>query len=154
LQTEYSLFCREPEGEVLRTVRELGIGFVAYSPLGRGLLTGAYQGPQDFDAEDRRPLFPRFQGENFRKNLALVEAIAEIARRRNATSAQVALAWVLGRGTDIVPIFGTKRRAVLDQNLAALDVTLSNEEQTALEKIARPDAIAGDRYPDMSLVNR
>jgi aryl-alcohol dehydrogenase-like predicted oxidoreductase len=154
LQTEYSLFCREPEGDILRTARELGIGFVAYSPLGRGLLTGAYRGPQDFDAEDRRPLFPRFQGENFSKNLALVEAIAEVARQRQATSAQVALAWVLGRGADVVPIFGTKRRAVLDENLAALAITLSGAEQAALEKIARPEAIAGDRYPDMSLINR
>ena len=154
LQTEYSLFCRDPEGEILNTVRELGIGFVAYSPLGRGLLTGAFRSPDDFDAEDRRRLFPRFQGENFAKNLALVAAVTNLAKQKNATPAQVALAWVLSRGDDVVPIFGTKRRTSLDENLGALDVTLSPEEQASLERLVPAGAVAGDRYPDMSLVNR
>jgi aryl-alcohol dehydrogenase-like predicted oxidoreductase len=154
LQTEYSLFCREPEGEILATARELGVGFVAYSPLGRGMLTGAYRSPDDLAADDRRRLFPRFQGENFAKNLLLVDAVAEVARRKKTTPAQIALAWVLAQGQDVVPIFGTKRRTTLDENLGALAVTLSPEEQASLAGLVPQEAIAGDRYPDMSLVNR
>jgi aryl-alcohol dehydrogenase-like predicted oxidoreductase len=152
LQTEYSLFCRDPEGEILTTARELGIGFVAYSPLGRGLLTGAYKSPDDFAADDRRRIFPRFQGANFTKNLALVEAVAALARAKAATPAQIALAWVLGRGDDVVPLFGTKRRVSLEENLGALAVTLTPTELAELDAIA--PAVAGERYPDMSLVNR
>jgi aryl-alcohol dehydrogenase-like predicted oxidoreductase len=154
LQTEYSLWTREPEAAVLPAARALGIGFVAYSPLGRGFLTGAMRSPDDFAPDDRRRLFPRFQGENFNKNLELVDAIARLAERRGMKPSQLALAWVLSRGEDVVPVFGTKRRAYLEENLGALDLRLSESELAELEYIAPPGAAAGERYPDMSLVNR
>jgi aryl-alcohol dehydrogenase-like predicted oxidoreductase len=154
LQTEYSLWTREPEAAVLPAARALGIGFVAYSPLGRGFLTWAMRSPDDFAPDDRRRLFPRFQGANFNKNLELVDAIARLAERRGVKPSQLALAWVLSRGEDVVPVFGTKRRAYLDENLGALDLRLSESELAELEHIAPPGAAAGERYPDMSLVNR
>ena len=154
LQTEYSLFTREPEGAALPAARALGIGFVAYSPLGRGLLTGAMRSPDDFAPDDRRRLFPRFQGENFDKNLHLVDAIASMAAQRGIKASQLALAWVLSRGEEVVPVFGTRHRGYLEENLGALDVRLSASELAELERIAPPGAAAGERYPDMSLVNR
>jgi aryl-alcohol dehydrogenase-like predicted oxidoreductase len=154
LQTEYSLFTREPEAAVLPAARALGVGFVAYSPLGRGLLAGAVRSPNDFAPDDRRRLFPRFQGENLDRNLRLVDAIAALAARRSVKPSQLALAWVLSRGEDVVPVFGTKRRAYLEENLGALDLRLSEGELAELERIAPPGAPAGERYPDMSLVNR
>jgi aryl-alcohol dehydrogenase-like predicted oxidoreductase len=154
LQTEYSLFTREPESAALPAARALGIGFVAYSPLGRGLLTGAMRSPDDFAPDDRRRMFPRFQGENFNKNLHLVDAIASMAAQRGIKASQLALAWVLSRGEDVVPVFGTRHRGYLEENLGALDVRLSTSELAELERIAPPGAAAGERYPDMSLVNR
>ena len=125
LQTEYSLWTRDPEDEVLPTCRELGIGFVAYSPLGRGFLTGRYRSVEDFEPDDYRRNHPRFQGENFQKNLDLVARVEEIARRKECSPSQLALAWVAAQGEDIVPLFGTKRRKYLDENLAALDVEIT-----------------------------
>lgn len=154
LQTEYSLWSRDPEDEILPTVRELGIGFVPYSPLGRGFLTGRFQSPDDFPPDDFRRRHPRFQGENFYRNLALVEKVGEIAREKGVTPAQLALAWVLAQGQDIVPIPGTTRRANLEQNLAALEIHLSPEDLARLDAVAPKGATAGARYPDMSTVNR
>jgi aryl-alcohol dehydrogenase-like predicted oxidoreductase len=154
LQTEYSLWSREPEDEILPLVRELGIGFVAYSPLGRGFLSGEIKSPSDFGPDDRRGMFPRFQGENFARNLALVERVQQLAAARGCTPAQLALAWVLARGDDIVPIPGTRRRSHLEQNLAALQLNLSPADLAELEQIAPRGAAVGDRYPDMSSVNR
>jgi aryl-alcohol dehydrogenase-like predicted oxidoreductase len=154
LQTEYSLWSREPEDEILPTVRRLGIGFVAYSPLGRGFLSGEIKKLDDLPADDRRRMFPRFAGENFALNIALVHRIEELAKRRRITASQLALAWVLARGEDIVPIPGTKRRSYLEQNAAAAVVELSADELTRIE-IAAPKGVAvGDRYPDMRNVNR
>ena len=154
LQTEYSLWSREPEDEILPTCRELGIGFVAYSPLGRGFLTGAIQSIDDLDEDDYRRFSPRFQGENFQRNLDLVTKISELAADKAVTPAQLALAWVLSQGEDIVPIPGTKRRARLEENAAAVDVVLSDDELRAIAD-ALPEA-AGQRYPEamMQSVNR
>jgi aryl-alcohol dehydrogenase-like predicted oxidoreductase len=152
LQSEYSLWSREPEdNEVLETVRELGIGFVAYSPLGRGFLTGAFRSADDFDDGDFRKYQPRFQGENFARNLDLVERVQEIAAEKACTPAQLALAWVLSRGDDVVPIPGTKRRSYLEQNAAASQVELTGEDLQRLDALG--DA-AGDRYADMSSIGR
>jgi aryl-alcohol dehydrogenase-like predicted oxidoreductase len=154
LQTEYSLWSREPEGDLLATVRELGIGFVAYSPLGRGFLTGKLASPSDFDATDRRNVLPRFQGENFAKNLQIVARVKELAAGRGVTPGQLALAWVLAQGDDIVPIPGTKRQKWLEENVAASSVALSPADLGAIAEAFPRGAVAGDRYPDMSGVNR
>ena len=154
LQTEYSLWSRDPEDEILPTVRELGIGFVAYSPLGRGFLTGAIQSPDDLAADDYRRYSPRFQGENFYKNLNLVERVKEIASKKGVTPAQLALAWLLARGEDIVPIPGTKRRQYVEENAAAVEIVLTQEELSRIDEVAPQSIAAGDRYPDMSSVNR
>jgi aryl-alcohol dehydrogenase-like predicted oxidoreductase len=154
LQTEYSLWSRDSEDEVLPTVRELGIGFVAYSPLGRGFLSGRFQSPEDLEEGDFRRRNPRFQGENFQRNLELVERVREIAEEKSATPAQLALAWVLAQGEDIVPIPGTKRRDRLEENVAALNVELTDADLERIEAAFPKGATAGDRYPDMSTVNR
>ncbi len=154
LQTEYSLWSREPEDVILPTLRELGIGFVAYSPLGRGFLSGAFQSLDDLPATDRRRFFPRFQGENFKKNLQLVERLREIAAARGVSAAELALGWVLAQGDDIVAIPGTKRRSYLEQNAGAARLELRPEELDRLAELLPPGAAAGDRYPDMSHVNR
>jgi aryl-alcohol dehydrogenase-like predicted oxidoreductase len=146
LQTEYSLWSRDPEDEILPTCRELGIGFVAYSPLGRGFLTGAIESIDDLDEDDYRRFSPRFQGENFQRNLDLVTRIGELAADKAVTPAQLALAWVLAQGEDIVPIPGTKRRARLEENAAAVDVVLSDDELREIAD-ALPEA-AGQRYPE------
>jgi aryl-alcohol dehydrogenase-like predicted oxidoreductase len=151
LQTEYSLFARDPEAEILPTLRELGIGFVPYSPLGRGFLTGAFRSVDDLDAADFRRSQPRFQSENIAANLAIVEAIEAVAAARSATPAQVALAWVHAQGEDVVPIPGTKRRRYLEDNVAALDIGLSDADIARLEGSG---GAHGDRYADMSAVNR
>jgi aryl-alcohol dehydrogenase-like predicted oxidoreductase len=154
LQTEYSLWSRDPEDEILPTVRELGIGFVAYSPLGRGFLTGAIKSVDDLEASDYRRRSPRLQGENFRKNLDVVAKIEEIAREKGVTPSQLALAWVLHRGKDIVPIPGTKRVRFLEENVGALAVHLTAEDLQRIDEVAPKGITAGDRYPDMSTVNR
>jgi aryl-alcohol dehydrogenase-like predicted oxidoreductase len=154
LQTEYSLWSRDPEDEILPTVRELGIGFVAYSPLGRGFLTGRWQRPEDMPADDFRHNHPRFQGENFQRNLDVVAKVREIAEEKGCTPAQLALAWVLAQGEDIVPIPGTKRIQYLEENLAALDITLTPDDLARIEKVAPKGFTAGNRYADMSTVNR
>jgi aryl-alcohol dehydrogenase-like predicted oxidoreductase len=156
LQTEYSLWSRDPEDEILPTVRELGIGYVAYSPLGRGFLTGQIRSPSDFPEDDFRRFHPRFTGENFEKNIALVHEIERMAQEKGVTAAQLALAWVLARGEDIVPIPGTKRRTYLDQNIAALDIRLSREDLDRLDEILPPGAASGARYHErgMETVNR
>lgn len=154
LQTEYSLWSREPEDEILPTVRELGIGFVAYSPLGRGFLSGAITSPDDLAPDDYRRHSPRFQGENFLKNLHLVEQVKVIATRKGVTPSQLALAWLLAQGEDIVPIPGTKRRTYLEENVAATEITLTEQELNQLETVAPKNVAAGERYPDMSTVNR
>jgi aryl-alcohol dehydrogenase-like predicted oxidoreductase len=153
LQTEYSLFTRDVEAEVLPTVRELGIGFVAYSPLGRGFLTGAYKRPSDLpDGDSRAGRFPRFAEENFDRNLALVATVEQLAASKGCTPGQLALAWVLSRGDDVVPIPGTKRRTYLEENVAAASIELSEQDVAWLEEhVGRP---AGDRYADMGSVNR
>ena len=154
LQTEYSLWSRDAEDEVLPTVRELGIGFVAYSPLGRGFLTGRIKSMDDLEPDDYRRRSPRLQGENFAKNLDLVAKIEELAREKRVTPSQLALAWVLHRGNDIVPIPGTKHVRYLEENVRALDVHLSDEELRRIDEVAPKGITAGDRYPDMSTVNR
>jgi aryl-alcohol dehydrogenase-like predicted oxidoreductase len=156
LQTEYSLWSREPEDELLAVCRELGIGFVPYSPLGRGFLTGQIKSFDDLAADDYRRHAPRFQGENFQKNLALVERIGEIAAEKNCTPAQLALAWVLAQGEDIVPIPGTKRRKYLEENVAALDVEITAVDLKRIDEIAPKGVAAGTRYPEagMAAVNR
>ena len=156
LQTEYSLWSRDPEDELLALTRELGIGFVAYSPLGRGFLTGQIQSEHDFEPGDWRLSSPRFQGENFRKNLELVGKIGQLARRKAVTASQLALAWVLAQGPDIVPIPGTKRVKYLQENAAASAVTLTPEELREIDEIAPAHAAAGHRYPEaaMATVNR
>jgi aryl-alcohol dehydrogenase-like predicted oxidoreductase len=155
LQTEYSLWSREPEDEILQTVRELGIGFVPYSPLGRGFLTGQIKSPDDLAPDDYRRNAPRFQGENFQKNLDLVREVEAIARAKGCTPAQLALAWVLAQGEDIAPIPGTKRRTYLEQNLGALDVTLTPEDLEQIDRALPSDAAAGTRYatPQMQALN-
>ncbi|MDB5184804.1 MAG: aldo/keto reductase [Candidatus Saccharibacteria bacterium] len=154
LQTEYSLWSRDPEDELLATVRELGIGFVAYSPLGRGFLTGAFQKPEDIPEGDFRRNNPRFQGDNFYKNLELVKKVQELASAKGCTPSQLALAWVLAQGDDIVPIPGTKRVKYLEENIAAADITLSEDDLRQLDEAAPVGSTAGNRYPDMSTVNR
>jgi len=154
LQTEYSLWSRDPEDEILPTVRELGIGFVAYSPLGRGFLTGRFKSAEDFDPNDYRQKSPRFAGENFRKNLDVLERIEELAREKGVTPSQLALAWVLHRGGDIVPIPGTKHVKYLEENVRASELELSEEELRRIDEVAPKGIVAGDRYPDMSTVNR
>ncbi len=156
LQTEYSLWSREPEAEILPTCRELGIGFVAYSPLGRGFLTGQYKSPDDFAPDDYRRNAPRFQGENFQKNLDLVSHVQRIAAAKGVTASQLALAWVLSRGEDVVPIPGTKRTKYLDENLAAADVAVTAADLAEIEAALPADAAAGGRYPaqGMATVNR
>jgi aryl-alcohol dehydrogenase-like predicted oxidoreductase len=155
LQSEYSLWTRDPEDEILPTCRELGIGFVAYSPLGRGFLTGQIKRFEDLAPDDYRRNSPRFQGDNFRKNLDLVAAIQQMVRQKRCTPAQLALAWVLAQGEDIVPIPGTKRRKYLEENLGALNVTLTQEDLRKLDEIAPKGAAAGERYPAnmMAIVN-
>jgi aryl-alcohol dehydrogenase-like predicted oxidoreductase len=156
LQSEYSLWTRDPEDDVLATCRELGIGFVAYSPLGRGFLTGRVLRFEDFAADDYRRNSPRFQGENFEKNLELVKKIEEIAAEKHCTASQLALAWLLAQGTDIVPIAGTKRRKYLEENAAALNVMLTSADVAAINAVAPQGAAAGMRYPEhmMARVNR
>jgi len=156
LQSEYSLWTRDVEDEILETVRELGIGFVAYSPLGRGFLTGAFKTFLDIPDGDYRRNAPRFQGENFAKNLALVDAVRELARKRAATPSQIALAWLLAQGDDIVPIPGTKRVTFLEENVRALDVRLTTAELETLEATFPHGVTAGARYPaaGMAGVNR
>jgi aryl-alcohol dehydrogenase-like predicted oxidoreductase len=151
LQTEYSLWSREPEDEILPTVRELGVGFVAYSPLGRGFLTGQFKSLDDLPADDFRRHAPRFQGDNFRKNLDLVKEVETMAAAKGCTPSQLALAWVLAQGDDIVPIPGTKRIKYLDENLAAVRVHLSAEELAQIDAILPAGAASGDRYPPQAM---
>jgi aryl-alcohol dehydrogenase-like predicted oxidoreductase len=153
LQTEYSLWSRDPEDGLLDTVRELGIGYVAYSPLGRGFLSGQFKSPDDFAGDDFRRNNPRFQGENFQRNLRLVEEVDAIAREKGITASQLAIAWVLAQGDDIVPIPGTKRVKYLEQNVGAVDVELAPDDLQRLEDAFPKGSTAGDRYPDMSRVN-
>jgi aryl-alcohol dehydrogenase-like predicted oxidoreductase len=156
LQTEYSLWSRDPEGEILAACRELGIGFVAYSPLGRGFLTGQFRKFEDLPEDDYRRHSPRFQGENFQKNLDLVRQVEEIARAKNCTASQLALAWVLAQGDDIVPIPGTKRRKYLEENIAASELQLSSADLQRIGDVFPPESAAGERYPEhvMALVER
>jgi len=151
LQTEYSLWSRDPEDGILATCRELGIGFVAYSPLGRGFLTGQIRRFEDLEPDDYRRNSPRFQGENFEKNLVLLDRINEIAAQKGCTPSQLALAWVLAQGEDIVPIFGTKRRTYLTENLRALEVELSEEELGRIDEVAPSGAAAGGRYTEQMM---
>jgi aryl-alcohol dehydrogenase-like predicted oxidoreductase len=156
LQTEYSLWSRDPEEEVLPACGELGIGFVAYSPLGRGFLTGQITSPDGLAPDDARRTHPRFQGENFQRNLDLAARVQEIAREKGCTPAQLALAWVLARGEDVVPIPGTKRRRYLEENIGALRVALSADDLARIDAAAPRGAAAGERYPPQGLqaVNR
>jgi aryl-alcohol dehydrogenase-like predicted oxidoreductase len=155
LQTEYSLWTRDPESGVLAACRELGIGFVAYSPLGRGFLTGQFRTFDDLPADDYRRLTPRFQGENFQKNLDLVRRVEEIAREKGCKPSQLALAWVMAQGDDIVPIPGTKRRKYLEENATADSLSLTKEDLRRIDEVFPPEAAAGRRYPEhmMALVN-
>ncbi len=155
LQTEYSLWTRDPEDEILATCRELGIGFVAYSPLGRGFLSGQFKSPKDFPEGDYRLYSPRFQGENFQKNLDLVTRVEEIAKEKNCQPSQLALAWVLAQGKDIVPIPGTKRRKYLEENVAALEVKLMPDDLRRIDEIFPRGAASGERYNEtmMARVN-
>jgi len=155
LETEYSLWTRDPEEEILPTLRELGIGFVAYSPLGRGFLTGRFRTPEDVGGEgDFRGANPRFQGENFVRNRKIVDQVEAIAAEKGVTAGQVALAWLLHQGDDIVPIPGTKRVKYLEENVAAVDVRLTEEDLRRLDELAPRGATAGERYPDMSAIDR
>jgi aryl-alcohol dehydrogenase-like predicted oxidoreductase len=154
LQTEYSLWSREPEDEILPTVRELRIGFVPYGPIGRGFLSGQIRSPEDLEPGDFRLTTPRFKGENFARNLELVDEVKELAEEKQISPAQLALAWVLHQGGDIVPIPGTKRVRYLEENAAAADVELLPEDLQRLDAVFPKDAAAGDRYADMSVVNR
>src|SRR6266436_1764487 len=155
LQTEYSLWTRDPEDEILATCRELGIGFVAYSPLGRGFLTGQFKRFEDLPEDDYRRTSPRFQGENFQKNLDLVRRVGEIAKEKSIKPSQLALAWVLAQGEDIVPIPGTKHRRYLEENVCALDVKLTPEDRRRIDEVFPYGSTAGLRYPEhmMQLVN-
>jgi aryl-alcohol dehydrogenase-like predicted oxidoreductase len=154
LQTEYSLWSRDPEREILPACRELGIGFVAYSPLGRGFLTGRITDPGNLEPGDWRQGMPRFAAENFEKNLRLARRVAELAERRKVTGAQLALAWLLHQGEDVVPIPGTKRRRYLGENARAAEIMLSAQDLEFLERAFPPGVAAGARYPDMSAVDR
>jgi aryl-alcohol dehydrogenase-like predicted oxidoreductase len=151
LQTEYSLWTRDPEDEVLPLCRELGIGFVAYSPLGRGFLTGRFRSLDDLPEDDYRRNSPRFQGDNFQKNLDLVQRVEEIARRKRCTPAQLALAWLLAQGKDIVPIPGTKQRRYLDENIDSVQIELSASDLEEIEDVAPQGAAAGDRYHEAGM---
>jgi len=155
LQSEYSLWTRDPEDEILATCRELGIGFVAYSPLGRGFLTGRFQRFEDFPADDYRRFSPRFQGENFQKNLDLVRRVEEIAKEKGCTASQLALAWVMAQGEDIVPIPGTKQRKYLEDNAGAVKVQLTKDDLRRIAEVAPHGVASGKRYPEhmMQLVN-
>jgi len=153
LQSEYSLWSREPEDGVLAACRELGIGFVAYSPLGRGFLSGEIKSPSDLAPDDWRRSNPRFQGENFAKNLEVVAHLTEVARQKNVTPSQLALAWVLSRGDDIVPIPGTKRRKYIEENVAAASITLTTDELARIDAISPRGAAAGQRYPETLLAS-
>ena len=155
LQSEYSLWTRDPEREIIPTCRELGIGFVAYSPLGRGFLTGQFKKFEDLPADDYRRFSPRFQGENFQKNLDLVKRVEDIAREKNCQPSQLALAWVMAQGGDIVPIPGTKRRKYLEENAGALEVELNADDLRRLDEVFPFGAAAGERYPEhmMALVD-
>ena len=156
VQSEWSLWTRDPETGVLPTVRELGIGFVPFSPLGRGFLTGQLKSPDDFEADDMRRTLPRFTGENFQRNLDLVEKVRSLAEGKGVLPSQLALAWLLAQGNDVAPIPGTKRRKYLAENLGAVDVTLSADELAELDQAFPPDAVSGDRYTPggMDMVNR
>jgi aryl-alcohol dehydrogenase-like predicted oxidoreductase len=154
LQTEYSLWSRDPEDEILPATRELGIGFVAYSPIGRGFLSGRFRTIDDLDADDYRRSSPRFKGENFAKNLAVVGEIEKIAKRKGVTPAQLAIAWLLHRGKDIVPIPGSRSIAHLEENAAAADIELTREELARIDEVAPKGAATGDRYASMANVNR
>lgn len=156
LQTEYSLWSRDPEDEILPTVRQLGIGFVPYSPLGRGFLSGAIASLDDLAPDDFRRISPRFQGENFNKNLQVVEQVKAIAAEKGVTPSQLALAWLLAQGDDIVPIPGTKRRTYLEENVGATAVTLTSEDLSRIDAVAPKGFAVGDRYPTQSMgtVNR
>jgi aryl-alcohol dehydrogenase-like predicted oxidoreductase len=151
LQTEYSLWSRDPEDELLPTLRELGIAFVAYSPLGRGFLSGAIRRYEDLAADDYRRIHPRFQGENFARNLALVDQVRALAAEKGAAASQLALAWVLSRGEDIIPIPGTKHRRYLEENVAAKDLKLTPDDLARLEAVAPRGAASGERYPEAML---
>jgi aryl-alcohol dehydrogenase-like predicted oxidoreductase len=151
LQTEYSLWSREPEDEILPVCRELGIGFVAYSPLGRGFLTGRFRSFEDLPPDDYRRNTPRFQGDNFRKNLELVSKVEAIAKRKKCTPSQLALAWVLAQGEDVVPIFGTKRRKYLEENIRALEVELTPADLEEIDDVAPVGVAAGDRYNEAGM---
>jgi aryl-alcohol dehydrogenase-like predicted oxidoreductase len=155
LQTEYSLWSREPEDGLLAVVRELGIGFVAYSPLGRGFLGGQIKSFDDLAPDDFRRYSPRYQGENFQKNLELVEQVTELAKSKGASPAQLALAWTLAQGDDIVPIPGTKRRSYLEENARATEITLSREDLALIDEVSPQGAAAGERYPEamMKFIN-
>jgi aryl-alcohol dehydrogenase-like predicted oxidoreductase len=153
LQTEYSLWSRDPEDEILPTVRELGIGFVAYSPIGRGFLSGRFKTIDDLEPTDYRRLSPRFQGENFDRNLDLVRRIEDIARSKGVTPAQLAIAWVLSRGNDVVPIPGSKSIGHLEENIAAAEIELTSEELARIDEVAPKGVAAGDRYPSMAAVD-
>jgi aryl-alcohol dehydrogenase-like predicted oxidoreductase len=154
LQTEYSLWSRDVEDEILPTIRELGIGLVAYSPLGRGFLSGRIRSVEDLEENDFRRMNPRFQGENFQKNLELVERVEELAAAKNCSAAQIALAWVMAHGEAIVPIPGTTRVKNVEENIASLDIKLTDDDLRDLDAVFPMGAAAGDRYPDMSPVNR
>lgn len=151
LQTEYSLWSREPEDQILATVRELGIAFVAYSPLGRGFLTGAFQKLDDLAADDFRRNSPRFQGENFQKNVEVVQKVRTLAAGKGCTPSQLALAWVLAQGEDIVPIPGTKRMAYLDENMGAIDVRLTADELKQITAVLPKGVVSGERYPERAM---
>jgi len=151
LQTEYSLWTRDPEDELLPLCRELEIGFVAYAPLGRGFLTGRFHSVDDIPADDYRRSSPRFQGDNFQKNLELVERVKDIAKRKKGTPSQLALAWVLAQGEDIVPLFGTKRRQYLEENIQALEIELTPSDLEELDEVAPKGVAAGDRYNEAGM---
>jgi aryl-alcohol dehydrogenase-like predicted oxidoreductase len=153
LQTEYSLWTRDPEAQILPTVRELGIGFVPYSPLGRGFLSRRFSSPDDLPEDDFRRHNPRFQGENFKRNMELVERVEEIAREKGVKPGQLALAWVMAQGDDIVPIPGTKRREYLEENVAAVEIELTEDDLRRIDEAAPVGAAAGERYPDMSSID-
>jgi aryl-alcohol dehydrogenase-like predicted oxidoreductase len=155
LQSEYSLWTRDPEEEILPTCRELGIGFVAYSPLGRGFLTGQFKKFEDLEADDYRRFSPRFQGDNFQKNLDLVKQVELMAREKDCQPSQLALAWVLAQGDDVVPIPGTKRRKYLEENAGAVEIDLTIDDLRRLNEVFPTGAAAGQRYPEhmMALVN-
>jgi aryl-alcohol dehydrogenase-like predicted oxidoreductase len=151
LQTEYSLWSRDPEAEIFPTLRELGIGFVPYSPLGRGFLTGRFSAPTDFEAGDFRTMSPRFSGDNFDRNRALLATLEAMAKDKGVTTAQIALAWVLSQGNDIVPIPGTRRITYLEDNVAALAVTLTDDDKRTLDTAFPPGVAVGDRYPEAAM---